>query len=52
MTSKNPQNYDRFMDLISDLFQDRITEDQFDKKIKEIPNAEELAEMIVNLFRI
>lgn len=51
MISKKPQNYDRFMDLLGDYFQDRITEKQFDKKLKEIPNAEDLAEMVVGAFR-
>lgn len=51
MTTKNPPNYDRFMDLLGDYFQDRITEKEFDKKLKEIPNADELAIMTVNLFR-
>ena len=52
MTFKKPPSYDRFMNLLGDYFQNRITEKEFDKRLKEIPNADELAEMTVDLFRV
>ena len=50
--TNNPPNYDRFMDLMGKFFRDEITEKQFDTMIAKIPNADELAIMFVDLFRV